>query len=224
MSRANLRHSAGSGSQGELAAVGGYDELAELADDPVMRRHARLLAGDMAEDLLQETWYAVAQARTREPVSNVRGYFYRVMTHTAARMRTEIARQGILFEDPAIAVGPRRTGELAAMSAESEALARLLASARRELLRLRRSELRQEIRACSPDPERYRDAIFAVAEAALAEDGAASRAELNGALAEAYPEWFGAPDAAVATKYQRMHRGRADAGRVLAAVTGLDVL
>ena len=219
-----MSRAAGWGSHEELTAVCGYDELAVIADDPAMHRHARLLVGDMAEDLLQETWYAVAQASTREPVSNVRGYFYRVMTNTATRMRTEIARQGILFEDPAIAVGPRRTRELAAMSAESEALARLLASARRELVRLRRSELRQEIRACSPDPERYRDAILAVAEAALAEDGAASRPELNDALAEAYPEWFDAPDAAVATKYQRMHRGRADVGRVLAAVTGLDGL
>lgn len=233
MSRANLRHSggsegaaesAGSGSHEELAAVAGRDELATIANDPAMCRHARLLAGDMAEDLLQETWYALAQARTREPVINVRGYFYRVMANTAARMREEIARQGVLVEDPATAVGPRRTQELAAMSAESEALARLLAGARRELLHRRRAELRQEIPACSPDPDRYRDVILDVAEAALAEDGPVSRPEINGALAEAYPEWFDEPDATVATKYQRRHRGRTHAGRVLAAVLGLDSL
>lgn len=219
-----MSRAAGWGSHEELTAVCGYDELAVIADDPAMRRHARLLAGDMAEDLLQDTWYTVARARTREPVSNVRGYFYRVMAHTAARMREEISRQGMLVEDPATAVGPRRAGELTAKSAESDALAGILASARRELLHRRRAELRLEIRACSPDPERYRDVILDVTEAALAEDGPASRSELNDALAEAYPEWFDALDAAVATKYQRMHRGRADVGRVLAAVTGLDGL
>lgn len=231
MSRAKPRQSggsggavepAGTGSHEELVAVGGYDELAAIASDPAMRRHARLLAGETAEDLLQETWYAVARARTREPVTNVRGYFYRVMSNTAARMREEISRQGILVEDPVTAAGPGRVLELAAMSAESDALPRLLASARRELLHRRRAELRQEIRACSPDSDRYREVILAVAEAALAERGPVTRPEINDALAEAYPEWFDAPDATVATKYQRQHRGRVDTGRVLAAVTGLD--
>jgi DNA-directed RNA polymerase specialized sigma24 family protein len=231
VSRANLRHSggsegvaeqAGTGSHQELAAVGGYDELAEIASDPAMRRHARLLVGEMAEDLLQETWYAVAQARTREPVTNLRGYFYRVMSNTAAHMREEISRQGILVEDPATAAGPRRIRELAARSAESNALPRLLAGARRELLHRRRAELRQEIPACSPDSDRYREVILAVAEAALAEDGPVTLPEINDALAEAYPEWFDAADATVATKYQRRHRGRVDTGRVLAAVIGLD--
>jgi hypothetical protein len=231
VSRANLRHSSGSegaaeptgtGSHEELAPVGGYDEVAAIASDPAMRRQARLLAGAMAQDLLQETWYAVAQARTPEPVTNVRGYFYRVMSNIAARMREEISRQGILVEDLATAVGTRRTGELAAMSAESDAMAWLLASARRELFHRRRAELRRDIRACSPDPDRYRDVILAVAEAALAEDGPASRPELNDALAAAYPEWFDAPEATVATKYQRRHRGRVDMGRVLAVVIGLD--
>ncbi len=223
MSSANLPHPAGpEPARLELTAAGGYDELAVIASDPGMRRHARLLAGGLAEDVLQETWYAVAQACARGPIGNLRGYFYRVMVNTATRMREEIARQGVSVEDPAAAAGPRRSRDLAAASAESDALPRLLAAARRELLHRRRAELRQEIPACSTDPDRYRDVILAVAGAMLTDDGPASRAEINDALVAAYPEWFDAPDAAVATKYQRRCRARADIRQVLAAVIGPD--
>lgn len=231
MSSANLPHPAESGGswesapagiREELTAVGDHDELAAIASDPGMRRHARLLVGGVAEDLLQETWYAVAQACARGPIANLRGYFYRVMVNTAARMREEIGRLGILVDDPAVAAGPRRSRELAAASAESDALPRLLAAARRELLQRRRAELRRDTPACSPDPDRYRDVILAVAEAMLAADGPASRPEINDALVAAYPEWFDAPDATAATKYQRRCRGREDIRRVLAAVIGSD--
>lgn len=233
MSSANLPHPAGSGgyeepippeSRGELTAADGYDELAAIVSDPRMRRHARRLAGGLAEDVLQETWYAVAQACARRSIGNLRGYFYRVMVNTATRMREEIARQGIPVDDPAVAAGPCGSRDLAATSAESNALPRLLAAARRELLHLRRAELRQEIPACSSDPDRYRDLILAVAEAMVVGDGPASRAEINDALVAAYPQWFDAPDATAATKYQRRCRAREDIRRVLTVVIGVDSL
>jgi Sigma-70 region 2 len=213
VSSANLPHPAGSGC---------YEELAVIVNDPAMRRHARLLIGGLAEDLLQETWYAVARACARGHISNLRGYFYRVMVNTANSMREEIVRQGILVDDPAAASGPRRGPDLAAASAESEALSRLLAAARSELLHRRRAELRQEIPACSTDPDRYGDLILAVAEAIVVGDGPANRAEINAALVAAYPEWFDERDATVATNYQRRCRARADIRRVLSTVIGLD--
>ena len=74
----------------------GYDdELTAIVTDPRMRWHARRLAGDLAEDLLQETWYAVARASARRTIDNLRGYFSRVMVNTAKRMREDIARQGV---------------------------------------------------------------------------------------------------------------------------------
>lgn len=230
MSRENLPYrprSDGSGNspptmyRGASSVAVGYDQLAAIVADPVMRRHARRLAGDLAEDLLQQTWYAVARASTRGPIANLRGYFYRVMVNAAKRMREDIARQGIPVDDPVAAAGSRHGPALAAASAEDDAMLRLLSAARRELLRRRRAELRQSVSACSHDPKRYRDVILGLAEALLAADGPASRAEVNEALVAAYPEWFDALGLAAAAKYQRRCRGRDDLWRVLADVMGV---
>ncbi len=202
------------------AAAGGYDALTAIRADPGMRRKARRLAGDLAEDLLQQTWYIVAQASARKPIDNLGGYFYRVMVNAARRMREDIGRQGIPVDDPVSAAGPRGGLELAAASAEDAAVDRLLADARRELLRRRRAELRRDIPACSPDPDRYRDVILATAERMLAADGPASRPEVNAVLLAAYPEWFAAPDVAAGARYQRRCRGREDVWQVLRAVMG----
>jgi len=233
VSSANLPNPAGSGGYresalpgrgGELAVASDYDELAAIASDPVMYRHARRVAGELAEDVLQETWYLVAQARVRGPISNLRGYFYRVMVNTARRMREEIARHGTPVDDPASAARSRRSRDLAVASAESEALLRLLAAARRDLLRRRREELREEIPECSPDPNRYRDVILAVADAMLVGEGPSNRAEINETLIATYHEWFDAPDATPATAYQRRCRARESIRQVLAAVIGPDDL
>lgn len=232
MSSANLPHPAGSGGYGEPDPLGrrgqlaaaGYDELAVIASDPGMRRLARRLAGELFEDALQETWYSVAQARARVPIGNLRGYFYRALVNTARHMREEIARQGTPVDDPAAAGAFRRGRDLAVSSAESEALPRLLAAARRDLLRRRHAELRQEIPAYSPDPDRYRGVILALAEAMLVGEGPASRADINEALTAAYHEWFDAADATPATTYQRRCRARESIRRVLAAVIGPDDL
>ena len=182
-----------------------------------MRRQARRLAGDLAEDLLQQTWYIVALASARKPIERLGGYFYRVMVNAAKRMREDIARHGIPVDDPVAAAGARGR-ELAAVSAEDAALGPLLADARRESLRRCRAELRLRIPASSQDPNRYRDVILAAAGAVLAADGPASRPEVNAALVAAYPEWFAAPDVATATRCQRRIRGREDVWRVLKAV------
>ncbi len=191
---------------------GGYDELAAIACDPVMRGHARRVAGDLAEDALQETWYAVAQARARGPIANLRGYFYRALVNTARRMREEVGRLGTPAGDLA-AAGALQGRLPTAASAESDALPRLLAAARSDLLHRRRAELRQAIPACSPDQGRYRDVILAVAEAMLRPDGPDSRAEMNEALVAAYPEWFDAPAATPEMTYQRRRRAGRASGR-----------
>jgi hypothetical protein len=199
----------------------GYDELNAIIADPVMRRHARRLAYDLAEDLLQQTWYTVARALARRSIDNLPGYFYRVMVRTAWRMREDVTRQGTPADDPFAAAGPRRGLELAAPPAEDEAMLRLLNAARLDLLRRRRAELRGVIPACSPDPDRYRDAIVDVTGRLLADEGPDDRTELNEALLEAYPEWFAAPGTSAAARYQRRCRGRADIMRLIEALIGL---
>ena len=75
MSSENLLHRSGSD--------GDDDELTAIVADPRMRWWARRLAGDLAEDLLQETWYAVARASERRTIDNPRAYFSQVMVNGA---------------------------------------------------------------------------------------------------------------------------------------------
>lgn len=204
MSSANLPNPAGSG---------GYEELAAIAFDPGMRRAAWRLAGDMADDLLQETWYAMARTAARDSIVNQRGYFYKTMINTWRHLRQDLARHGIPADDLDAAAG----ASSGMPSAEHDALARLDAVARRGRLRRRRAELWLSIPPYSPDPYRYREVVMTVAEAA-AGDGPVSRSELNEALMAAYPDWFGERGVKPGTLQQRRCRARQAIWRLLAAV------
>jgi hypothetical protein len=198
----------------------GYEELAAIACDPGMRRAARRLAGDMADDLLQETWYAMARTAARESIENPRGYFYKTMVNTWRHLRQDLARHGIPADDLDVTANAARDMP----SAEHDALARLDAAARRGRLRDRRAELWLTIPPYSPDSYRYRVVVMTVAEAAAAGDGPTSRSELNEALVAAYPEWFGEPGVKPGTLQQRRCRARQAIWRLLAAVLGPDDL
>jgi hypothetical protein len=205
------------------------DELARIANDPGMRLHARRTAGDLAEDALQETWYLVAQACRRRRIENLRGYFYVTLVNTSRRMREELSRGPMPVDDPDAVAGAVPPGrdyrDPVVPSAESTALRWLGARARRDRLGRRRAELWPTIPANSSDPERYRAVIFAVAEAVLAVDGLATRAEINDALKACYPRWFDAAGVKPSTLHQRRCRAR-DSIRmlILAAIGGDDLL
>jgi hypothetical protein len=211
VSSANLPNPAGSG---------GYEELAAIACDPGMRRAAWRLGGDMADDLLQETWYAMARTPARESIENLRGYFYKTMVNTWRHLRQDLARHGIPADDLDAAAGAAK----GMPSAEHDALARLDAAARRGRLRARRAELRLTIPPHSPDSCRYRGIVMTVAEAVAAGTGPISRGELNEALVAAYPEWFGELGVKPGTLQQRRCRARQAIWRLLAAVLGPDDL
>jgi len=193
------------------------DELARIANDPGMWLHARRLAGDLAEDALQETWYLVAQARRRGRIENLRGYFYVTLVRTCRRMREELGRGGIPVDDPDAVAG-------AVPSAESTALRGLGARGRRDQLRRRQAELWPTIPANSADPGHYRAVIFAVAESVLACDGPATWREINDALKACYPGWFDAPGVKPATLHQRRCRARESIRMLILAVVGRDDL
>ena len=211
MSSANLPNPAG---------TGGYEELAAIACDPGMRRAAWRLAGDMADDLLQETWYAMARRAVGDSIENPRGYFYKTMVNTWRHLRQDLPRHGIPADDLDVVTGA--SGGMP--SAEYQALARLDAAARRGRLRRRRAELWLTIPAYSPDPYRYREVVMTVAETAATGDGPVSRSELNEALIAAYREWFGEPGVKPGTLQQRRCRARQAIFRLLAAVLGPDDL
>lgn len=211
MSSANLPNPAGTGD---------YEELAAIACDPGMRRAAWRLAGDMADDLLQETWYAMARRAAGDPIENPRGYFYKTMVNTWRHLRQDLTRHGIPADDLDVMAGA--SGGLP--SAEYQALARLDAAARRGRLRRRRAEFWLTIPAYSPDPYRYRGVVMIVAETTAAGDGPVSRSELNEALIAAYREWFGEPGVKPGTLQQRRCRARQAIFRLLAAVLSPDDL
>jgi hypothetical protein len=204
------------------------DELARIANDPGMRLHARRMAGDLAEDALQETWYLVAQACRRRRIENLRGYFYVTLVNTSRRMREELGRGPIPVDDPDMVAGAVPFGrdhqDAGVPSAESMALRGLSTRARRDRLWRRRAELWPSISANSADPERYRAVIFAVAEALLAGDGPATRAEINDALKACYPRWFDAREVKPATLHQRRCRARESIRLLIFAVIGRDDL
>jgi DNA-directed RNA polymerase specialized sigma24 family protein len=207
VSSANLPNPAGSG---------GYEELAAIACDPGMRRAAWRLAGDMADDLLQETWYAMVRTAARESIESPRGYFYKTMVNTWRHLRQDLARHGIPADDLDAAAGAAK----GMPSAEDDALARLDAAARQGRLQARRAELWLTIPPYSQDPHRYRSVVMTVAETAATGDGPVTRAELNEALAEAYPEWFGEPGVKPGALQQRRCRARQAIWRLLADVLG----
>jgi DNA-directed RNA polymerase specialized sigma24 family protein len=205
------------------AEHGGYEELAAIADDPGMRRLAWRLAGDLADDVRQEAWYAMARACERESIENVRGYFYRTMVNIYRHMSQELGRQARPVDDLDAAAGASRRGQ-AVPSAENDALARLDAAARRDRLWRARARLWPMIPAYSADPYRYREVLLAVAESVAAGDGPVARAELNDALTTAYPEWFDESGVEPGTIHQRRCRARKMIWRLLATVLGPDDL
>ena len=204
------------------------DQLARIANDPGMRLRARRFAGDLAEDALQETWYLVAQACRRARIENLRGYFYVTLVNTSRRMCEELGRGPMPVDDPDAVAGAAPFGrdhrDAAVPAAESTALRGLSARARRERLWRKRAELWPSIPANSADPERYRAVIFAVAEAVLADDGPATRGEINDALKACYPRWFDAPGVKAATLHQRRCRARDSIRLLILAIIGREDL
>jgi hypothetical protein len=214
--------------QSQSQEPGGLAELAAICTSPEFRRLARRLAGDFAEDVLQDTYYLVARVCRREPIDNLPGYCYRTLANQARRLGRDLAQGPVPTDDPEAARGTSHGhGDTLgghAPSAEAAALARVVAQERLDRLRRLRAELRAGIQACSPDPGRYQAVVLSVAEWVLASGGPANTAEINETLAEAYPAWFGASCCQPVTLYKRLSRARQSVRLVLAAVVDRDEL
>jgi hypothetical protein len=205
---------------------GGLAELAAICTSPEFRRLARRLAGDLAEDALQETYYAVARVCQREPIDNLRGYCYRALANMARRLRRELAHGPVPTDDLEAVHGAGHALSVGGHppSAEAAGLARVVTEEWLHRLRRRRAELRTGIQACSADPGRYQAAVLSVAEWVLASGGPANTAEINQALAEAHPAWFGVSCGPPGTLYKRLSRARQSVRLVLEAVVDRDDL
>jgi hypothetical protein len=148
-------------------------------------------------------------------VENMRGYFYRVMTREATRMREQPraapAEDIVALSDRGQQPAPWPGGTAEADHGSEAHLLELLNQIRR-----RQSELLASVPRRSADPRRYQQAMVAAAEAILRAtlEQEPSTWDWAAIIREGYPEWY---DAAVppGTAYQRLSRARGDVQQLL---------
>ena len=206
-----------------------HRRLRAIWEDPGVWRLALRYAGDfyLAEDALQEAYWAAGRARDPQHIENLRAYFCTVLIRKVYRLRGQLGTTPV--EDFEILVETRRVtacGSAPARPVGDAVGTRLMAEIWIERFHVRRACLRAAVPARSSAPGRYRDLIVAVAEQVLRDGikGEASQADSNAALRAAYPEWFGQPGCAANTCDQRFCRARADVRELLKAVVNRDEL
>jgi DNA-directed RNA polymerase specialized sigma24 family protein len=204
--------------------MGFLDDLAELVEDPAIRRLAerRARSHEVAEDALQETFYAVARTQHPGAIEDLRAFFCKSLIRAIYRQLTLSAP--IPAGDIA-AIADRRqglssSGTPAPASVESEADLRLLAEAALIRLERDRAELMAMVPGRSDDPRRYRRMIVAVTERILRLlfEGPVATADWNAVLRLEYPQLCDDPGLARDALHQRLSRARGDAQMLLQAI------
>lgn len=194
--------------------------LLEIRQDSRVKGLARREAGslDLAEDALQEAYYAVSQVKNPGEIRNLRAYFCKVLVHEARRLRGQLGAYPV--DDVAgLADMPQNMLVSAPPVPPVDEVVcwRLTARAWLESFAAQRAHLLRKVPGRSPDPVRYRQLIVATAERVLLSivSGDVSEADGNLALAAAYPEWFGGDGCAAGNGHQRFSRARADVCRLV---------
>lgn len=205
--------------------------LLAIVRDPDIRKLALSLAGDpdLAEDALQEVYYAMARVRNPECIDNLRGYVYTVLANTVRRLRGQL-RSAVPVEDSE-RLAEMRQDALGCNPASPAAVEQTVTMSMTRQIWLERfavlcADLRKAVPGRSDDPDRYRDVIVAVAEWVLRAIvlGDISRADVNQALRARYPEWFGLEACAASNGHQRFSRAREDIRALLRCVISRDEL
>lgn len=207
------------------------EQLLAIRQDPRVRRLALSHAGDpdLAEDALQEAYYALVRARdTERIVRNLRAYFCTVLIREARHLRGQLG--AALAEDFESLAGEHQ-GDAALNPAPPRPFDEtvgitLLGQTWLERFAVQRQHLRNAVPGRSSDPDRYRDLIVAVAEQVLRDllNGDDSEADSSEALRAAYPEWFGAECHTANTVHQRSTRARTDVRNLLRTLISHDVI
>jgi Sigma-70 region 2 len=208
-----------------------HRQLRAIREDLGVMRLAWGYAGDphLAEDALQEAYWAVSQVRDPQRIENPRAYFCTVLIREVYRLRGQLGPTPIEdFERLAETRQHRVTvcGSAPARPIDDAVGTRLMAGTWIARFYAQRACLRAAVPARSSAPGRYRDMIVAVAEQVLRDgiSGEANQADSNEALRAAYPEWFAQPGCAANTCHQRFRRARADTRELLKAVVNRDEL
>jgi len=201
-----------------------------ILNDPQVRGLARRRAGslDLAEDALQETYYAIARVPDPAAIADLRAYFVRTLIREIFRQHRQLGATptgdvtDLAELDQAKSyvrvVQPRPVDEVAGT--------RILAESWLRPFTAQRGRLLSSVPGRSGRPARYREAIVGVAEhvvrACLLEK--ITDADCNTLLGRVYPEWFTEPGCAENTRYKRLERGRADIRALLKGIIDPDDL
>jgi hypothetical protein len=210
------------------ASAGGpqfHSQLLAVRGDPGVRSYARKCARgdpDLAEDGLDEAYWAVARVRHPERIGDLRAYFCRAVSNAISRLRNQLGAAVIEEFDWVVDTRQDRPGchPLPPRPLDEQVSFDLLVRTWLERLAGQREELATWVVGRSPDRDRYRAMIVTVAMrlllAVLTRD--VSDADFNRALCVAYPKWFAEPGCAVNTLDQRLSRARADVRALLRAL------
>jgi DNA-directed RNA polymerase specialized sigma24 family protein len=200
--------------------------LVDIAQDPKVRNQARHLVGDcdLAEDLIQETLYALIRTQAPERIVNLKAFFWKAMLHKAARLRSLAGTT--LVDDPESSPGSRAIHNPASRTLAEGVVARLMAQTWLARLESRRESLNAAIPGRSADPGRYRSAVMTVARSMLQviAYGEVCEDDSRPALQAAYPGYFDEPGQGRNSCDQRFSRARADLRILLKEVIARDEL
>jgi hypothetical protein len=204
--------------------MGFREDLAELVQDPAIRGLAlrRARSRELAEDALQDTFYAVAQTGHPEAIEDLRAFFCKSLIHMINR---QLSLSGpVLAED--ISTTADKSQVLSSFAAsspasvESEAQLHILAEAVLTRLDRDRAELMTQVPGRSGDPRHYRYTIVDAAGTILRLllRGPVAMADWNAVLQAGYPQWCDEPELPSDAIYQRLSRARADVKGLLRLV------
>lgn len=192
------------------------EQLAAIREDPKVKNLARSRAGDseLAEDALQEAYYAVARVGNREHIVDLRAYYCSVLLRTIHQLR---GRLGTGLVDDFLRVADnwqrRAGGEPAPPPFDGMVISNLFVQDCLRYLAAHRTALSRTVPGRSPDPGRYREVVVTGARGILL--ASVSDIDLNQTLRTAYPQWFTENGVPVSNIHQRFARARADACHLL---------
>jgi DNA-directed RNA polymerase specialized sigma24 family protein len=195
--------------------MGFEDDVARVAQDPAIRGLAVARAGsrELAEDALQETYWAVARVKDPGRIQDLRAFFVTSLIHEINHQRARSTLVPVEDIDTTAEQGrsSSSTGSPPS-SVEDEASLRLLAEALLTLLNHDLDQLLVSVPGRSPDHGRYRTAIVAAAKTILLLllEGPVASADWNAVLQAEYPQWCGEPGLTRDTTHQRLSRARHD--------------